>query len=811
MKRALFLLLFLSGWAAGAHAADGVVQGRVTDQSGLPLPGVTVSLSAGSAQPVVATTDANGAYQFTVPAGRYTLKAELSGFNPFSVAVDVGANPVTQDVTLAMAALTEEVTVTGAAPSVIGSLDTSKPATVSHTVIDNAPMPTSRYTDVLPLLPNVVRGPDGLISVAGARAPQGSLLVNGVRETDPYNGEFAATLPLEAVESVQVYANSPSAEFGRASAGITEVTTRSGDDKLRFSFNSWDPRVHTNHGRITGVDAWEPKASLSGPISKGRAWFAQSVDYRYNKNYFDTVVGRQTTELNELTSLSQVDVMLRPGHLLTGWVSLYPHTLNHANLSAFNPASTTPNEHTGGWTATAIDRLSIGSAATLESRAQVKRLDFALTPDNSLPYTVGHEVTSGGYFNRQDRTAYRGEWSEVYSRTRKGRFGDHLFKAGGSLGYVTFSGINDSHPVLFLRSDGTTSTRVDFLGSPAFGASAREVGLFVQDTWSLTPSFKLDLGTRYDRTSLGGTRAALSPRAGWTYTLDSRTTMAGSAGIYADKVVIGAGGFDMLQSRLVTEYDPSGTDVVSQVLYRNQTDPTLRMPYAARWNVQLDRQLSRDWLLRLNYQERHSYDELLVTPLLVSDSTGLLYLSSNGSSRARSLETTFGYHEPKTNSQVYISYVRAATHGNLNDLNSIEGNFKDPLVQADQMGPLPMDVPHRLLLWSVLNLPKRTTLAPFFEVRSGFPFSAIDENWNYVGARNTARFPVFASLDIVVSKVFKIPFGLPNARIGIRLYNVTGRENARDIQADIFRSDFGTTYNPIHRTLRGIFEFEWGK
>lgn len=810
--RLLLLLVLVTSWSAAVFAADTGLHGRVVDPSGLPLPGVTVTLTPAGGQPLVAVTDPNGEYRLDAPSGTYSFRAELSGFEPqVQDRLQVGDSRVEQNFTLQLAGIQQQVTVVAEAPSVLGSSDAAQPATLSRTVIDNAARPTNTYLDVLPLIPNVVRGRDGLISVAGAREPQGALLVNGVRETDPVTGQFAATLPLAAVDSVQVFANTASSEFGRSTGGVTEVHTRSGDDKLRFSINSLDPRLHIVRGRITGVDAWEPNGGLSGPIVKGRAWFAQSIDFRYGRTFYDTVVGRQVAAQHAFISLSQVDVQVKPGHLLTGWFSAYPQTQHDANLNAFNPATTVPDMHRGGWTATLIDRSTLGETATLESRGQVKRLDLLLTPNNLSPYVVGHDVTRGGYFNDQDRTSYRTEWSEVYTRTSSGRYGDHLLKAGASLGYVTFTGTNSSRPVALVRSDGTLSRSVQFVGNPAVDASAYEAGLFIQDTWNVLPSLKLEVGTRFDQTTLGRSRPAFAPRAGWTYTIDDRTSLSGNAGLFTDKLVIGAGAFPTLQSRVVTDFDPTGTQVLSTRVYRNAIDGSLRLPYAASWNVRLDRQLPSDWLVRLNYQERHGYDELIVTPHDLSPTAGVLALSSTGSSFARSLETTVGHRGGKNRYEMYVSYVRAATRGNLNDLNVVEGNFKQPLVQPDQIGPLAVDVPNRLLVWGIVSLPWRTTVAPFLEVRNGFPFSPIDENWNDVGLRNGDRLPVFASLDLVVQKILKLPFGLPHARLGFRLYNVTGRYNGRDIQADILRTDFGTTYNPIRRQLRGIFELEWGK
>ena len=83
--------------------------------------------------------------------------------------------------------------------------------------------------------------------------------------------------------------------------------------------------------------------------------------------------------------------------------------------------------------------------------------------------------------------------------------------------------------------------------------------------------------------------------------------------------------------------------------------------------------------------------------------------------------------------------------------------------------------------------------------------------WRFAGPRNGQRFPTFTSFDFYVNKLVKLPGHLPTARVGVKLYNVTGTGNWRDIQRDIARPDFGSTYNPIPFEVRSIFELLWGQ
>src|SRR5262245_17830485 len=107
--RTLGVFLALSLTAYPSQAASTGVHGRVTDPGGLPLPGVTVTLSTidesgGNASTAAASvTDQNGDYSFEVPAGQYALTLELSSFQAAKRVVIVQSDVITVDVSLALA------------------------------------------------------------------------------------------------------------------------------------------------------------------------------------------------------------------------------------------------------------------------------------------------------------------------------------------------------------------------------------------------------------------------------------------------------------------------------------------------------------------------------------------------------------------------------------------------------------------------------------------------------------------------------------------------------------------------------------
>jgi hypothetical protein len=124
---------------------------------------------------------------------------------------------------------------------------------------------------------------------------------------------------------------------------------------------------------------------------------------------------------------------------------------------------------------------------------------------------------------------------------------------------------------------------------------------------------------------------------------------------------------------------------------------------------------------------------------------------------------------------------------------------------------LATEIPNRFLAWGLLGLPGGMTFAPFLTVRNGFPYSAIDDDWVYVGARNSRRMPWFGSLDISVTRVVDLPRQLPHARVGLKLYNLISVNTERDIQRDIASPDFGVRYDPVPRDFSLVCVFLVGQ
>src|SRR4029079_8719623 len=127
ITRALAALAIVTTFGLAPAAAQtgqmfGELVGKVTDDQGSVLPGVTVTLSGPAAMGTpTAVTGPTGMYRFpAVATGTYTLKFELGGFAPLTrdgIVVPV-RQTITVDAQMKLASLQEPITISGASPTV---------------------------------------------------------------------------------------------------------------------------------------------------------------------------------------------------------------------------------------------------------------------------------------------------------------------------------------------------------------------------------------------------------------------------------------------------------------------------------------------------------------------------------------------------------------------------------------------------------------------------------------------------------------------------------------------------------------------
>jgi hypothetical protein len=275
--------------------------------------------------------------------------------------------------------------------------------------------------------------------------------------------------------------------------------------------------------------------------------------------------------------------------------------------------------------------------------------------------------------------------------------------------------------------------------------------------------------------------------------------------LFYDRVPLNAPAFLSFPDRTVLTFDPSG-NVTSSVPYSNAITGGLKNPRSETWNVEVDRQVLQNLLLRVAYQQRNTIDDLAVNPE-TSAGNGLLSLASRGRDFYREFQVTGRYqiHRQTLNA----SYVRSKATGDLNDFNQFFGNDPQAVIQPNARGSAAFDAPNRFLAWGELNGPWKLMLMPVLDIHTGFPYSVVNEKRDFVGPRNNERFPRFDSFDLQVLRNFGLPFhGKEHTlKVGFGVFNVFNHANYRDVQNDLDSYRFGQFLNSAVRTFRGKLVF----
>ncbi len=800
------LALWLSVAGAAAQNGSGRVAGVVADTAGAALPGATVTLtrepaSDPGASSVVAFTvsDGQGGFEFVdLEPGRYSVTVDLfgyaqAGFGLFDVAPGETAEVAVE---LGPASVEEVVTVdatTGAGRPIEGDVFQTDFLRIFQ-------LPTDRFQEALPLLPGVVRDPRGRLSFNGTRPSQSTLLVNGTNATDPVTGQFALELPLSVIDTVEVHAVPYSAEYGRVSGAVTEIRTRAGDDSWQVDFDSLFPSPRFRDGKLNGINTATPRVQVSGPLEPGRAWISQAVSYRFVRSDVEEPTTRDEEVVEGLDVFTQIDLRLSDRHSMTATMSLFPSSVDNMDVDTIRPAAATPRAEIGGWNVALVDELVTGDDTLWRSRFAARGFDLAVKPQRQGVARLGPDGLRGNYFNELDRHSTQVEVG--LARLQGWRVGgqEHLVKVGAEAFVTSFDGTDRSGPIEVVGADGGLLKRITFEGDGRLEASDVMSSAFIQDHWQLTPRLALDLGLRYDYSSMLG-EGDLSPRMAFSLSLDraGRTVLKGGWGFFFDQIFLQVDAFDRFQRRVEQDFDGSVTRPLgAPVVFENLVDPDgLDEPTSKAWNIELDRQLSSSLLLRLNYRENRASDRLLINRVQ-HDGGAALMLSSEGSLTGREFDATLRWTLPER-ADLFFSFSKIRASGDLNDFGLVYDNHRQPLVLANESARQPFEVPNRLLLWGRLELPYGLTLTPGLEWRDGFLYTVFDEAYGVRGGRNSARFPAFFSADLAVSREVEL-LGR-QIRVGLQLYNLTNHNNPRDVVSNLASLDFGAFRNSVDTSV----------
>lgn len=799
---------------------------RVTtaDESGQPVAGVAVQVKLkNDILSTIITDDKGEAVAANFPPGTYEITVSKEGFQTRTqskVDLNTGLEVAINFVMVAQISVKDEVNVTASASDSPPEQTTSTPLELSRVTLRELPTATNSVKDALPLLPGVVRSQQGEIKISGTGENRSAFIVNSADVTDPATGQFGMTVPVDSVESINVFKTPYLAQYGRFTAGVVSVETRRGGDKWRFELNDPFPEFRFLNGHLRGLRDATPRVVFNGPLIKDRLFLSQGTEYTISKRAVQTLEYPNKETISEsVNSFTQLDYIFSGTHTLTGTFHLAPRKDKFHGLDFFNRREVTPNFSGKDYTGTLIDRLTLGTSL-LESLVSVKDYTANVWGQGVAEMTLTPTGNRGNYFSEQDRKATRVEWTETLSLQPIRNIGAHNLKFGSIIARTTNRGEFIARPVNIVDANNNLLRRIEFAGGSVFDLTDLETHFFGQDHWNVTPKMSVDLGLRVERQRISD-NVRFAPRIGlaWTPFDNRKTVLRAGVGYFYDRVPLGVYAFDKYPEQVLTFYGANGVVIDGPRRFANVTDRAKSRsnpfitgdgevgnfaPHSATWNVELEHSFASYLKLRVNYLASNSDGVVIVEPKPVQGKDAMV-LGGGGQSRYRQFEITGKLNWGEGKQNLFLSYVHSSIRGNINEFNTYIGNFPFPVVRPDQFTRLSADLPHRFLGWGTFNLPWKVRYSPIVEFRNGFPYSTLDARQLYVGEANSLRFPKFFSFDSKVSRDFQV-----NPKYAFRFslsgFNLTNHFNPLDVHRNNADPQHGLFFGNFRRFFRLDFD-----
>lgn len=292
----VFSLTTLPAFGQGGVAE---INGSAADQTGSVLPGATVTIldEATGLQRVAVTNESGRFVIVAVTPGRYTVRAELPGFQTQTqtgITVLVG-QAITLNLTLPIGGLTDQVTVTGEAP-IIEVTQTQIGTNITSQAIEDLPTQGRQQYALLQLVPGLTPnlGPGAFegaqFSANGRNTGSNLFLVDGMYNVDDrtLSGSGAQTrMTIDTTAEFQVLTHEYGAEYGGSTGVVVNSITKSGTNAFhgRAAYYLQDSALDSTNYFLkqeglgkqdSGVKTM--LAQVGGPILRNKAFFFFNIE-----------------------------------------------------------------------------------------------------------------------------------------------------------------------------------------------------------------------------------------------------------------------------------------------------------------------------------------------------------------------------------------------------------------------------------------------------------------------------------------------------------------------------------------------------
>src|SRR5579872_3201198 len=488
----------------GGQAVNVTIQGRVYDATGALMPQATVTAqnsATGLSRSVISSV--TGDYQVAgLPSGDYTVTAEKQGFQKSSkkVHLDVGA-VADVDFSLSPGQVQTQVEVqdVGAVAELTRTMVSS---VIDEQKIEDLPVNGREFIDFALLAPGVTIGdttsgstdvivePVTKLSFAGQNIHFNFIAVDGADDVSTASGIQRGTPPQESVREFRVINTDYTTEFGRATAGIVNIITKSGSNAWHGTAYEYFRNSEMDARSILSVPGFNVLrqnqfgVSLGGPLRKDKTFIFANYEAQRraeSPTYNSAVLNNITAINNVKTSVFGLPAenlsVLRDGNTDNGFVRLDENINARNNLyvryfvnddrlsnqsplnngfdlpSAFKNNFIRDQSLAGGLTTT------LSPSWSNDLHVQFARRSFDFPVVSTQPHLEVANTFAVGV-NRGNPDFYREQRFEIVDDVTHS-MGNHTISFGGNFDRVS---TDESFP-LFYPFEADFATLGDFLGN----------------------------------------------------------------------------------------------------------------------------------------------------------------------------------------------------------------------------------------------------------------------------------------------------------------------------------------------------------
>lgn len=555
-------VLIIFSWGSAVHKY-GIMAGNVVDIEGIPLPGVSITVT-GEAVLGEKTAITNERGFFRIPllpvARNYVAVFSLPGFKKITwkdITIELGKTHALE-VVMEATTIEEEITVIAHTPLIDTKSATSQ-FTVSKDLVETLAN-DRQYQTIMAMMPGAIDANNPFMF--GGDDRDNIYQFDGMASTDPMTSTWSTAMNFDNFEEMQVIVSGAPPEYGKGTGAVINIVTKSGSNvfhglaRLHVTKTDWNAEAAGNRWYFSDATHYltetRPSINVGGPIFLDKLWFFVSWERR-NKwkpgsRYED--FADYIDDLEPTTGLK----CYYQGHYASAKLTFRPFT-NHSLMAQWmedpikipllysylgyqsRTDSADTDRYQGGWNFNSELTSIFGANTYLTVRYSLKRNEL-----NNVPYGSGPTYRRGNVYWNNATAAY---WSQRYhdqvqvnlSHFAETGFGLHDLKIGLEMLDIRLGRYSVSYPgneyIRYHETGNVPMYLYAYDDRPRDQYDQQNFNrlwtFFIQDKWEVMPNLTINLGLRaemgkwknHDKDDIidWGLGDMLAPRIGIAYNL----------------------------------------------------------------------------------------------------------------------------------------------------------------------------------------------------------------------------------------------------------------------------------------------------